>query len=306
MTLLISFITPDRIWLCADRRLTSSRGMILSDDAVKLFCLETMDGIALLGYAGLGATANGTQPSEWMSNVLRGRGFNLYPSLQCLANAMYQQLPPHLAALSPNNDNGHVVLTPAFLNGAPKIFAIERAIAADRSVTSYQIIEAARSVISGDIPPTFGFAGSGAGVATRLNGWKRSVQKLAERVQKGLLSPEVVADALAAVNFKVSKSVNSVGPNCIVVWREKSRGGAHASYRGELKEHSNNYPSIPTIAAGRDVNAIGRHFMSRFLGPDGNLLPNSVIEKLMASPIDVEEENAKLAKLPSDPDETLK
>jgi hypothetical protein len=39
---------------------------------VKFMNLETIDGVGLLAYAGLGATARGTQPSDWMSDNVVG------------------------------------------------------------------------------------------------------------------------------------------------------------------------------------------------------------------------------------------
>ena len=73
MTLIVTVNGPEAIWLVADRRLTGRRGPI-RDDARKLMFLETDDGVAILGYAGLGATARGTEPADWMSAVLRGMG----------------------------------------------------------------------------------------------------------------------------------------------------------------------------------------------------------------------------------------
>ena len=66
------------------------------DDGVKLMNLNTKDAVAILGYAGLGATSQGTQPSEWMLAALRGRNLSLEESLGALANAIKLQFPHHL------------------------------------------------------------------------------------------------------------------------------------------------------------------------------------------------------------------
>jgi len=58
------------IWIAADRRLTANENVV-TDDAVKLMRLSRTPDNALLGYSGLGQTPGGTQPSEWMNNVLR-------------------------------------------------------------------------------------------------------------------------------------------------------------------------------------------------------------------------------------------
>jgi len=97
MTLVVTVNGPEAIWLLADRRLNrrlSGRSGPIKDDARKLMFLETDDGVAILGYAGLGATALGTEPADWMSAVLRGRRLSVEASLSVLAEAVKRQLPP--------------------------------------------------------------------------------------------------------------------------------------------------------------------------------------------------------------------
>jgi hypothetical protein len=72
VTLVLSLSSRDSLWMVADRRLSYGRHRPPVDDAMKVLTLETLDGVGVLGYAGLGATAAGTQPSAWMSAVLRG------------------------------------------------------------------------------------------------------------------------------------------------------------------------------------------------------------------------------------------
>jgi hypothetical protein len=74
MTLVLSVPSRDYLWVVVDRRLSYGGRRPPVSDAVKIMDLETTDGRGLLAYAGLGAMARGTQPSEWMSAVLRGRG----------------------------------------------------------------------------------------------------------------------------------------------------------------------------------------------------------------------------------------
>ena len=66
MTLVLSVVGPESVWTVADRRLTD-RGRVVREDARKIMFLETTDGVAILAYAGLGATARGTEPADWMS-----------------------------------------------------------------------------------------------------------------------------------------------------------------------------------------------------------------------------------------------
>jgi hypothetical protein len=108
VTLVLTVNGPESIWLVADRRL-SQNGRPIRDDACKVMFLETIDnGVAIL--TGLGATARGTEPADWMSAVLRGRPLRLEQCLSVLGEAIKNQFPRHMAPLS-----GHDVIIPAFL-----------------------------------------------------------------------------------------------------------------------------------------------------------------------------------------------
>ena len=100
MTLILAITGRHTIWLLADRRLSTPSGKSLRDDARKVMFLETTDGVAILGYAGIGATARGTEPSGWMSNVLRGRNWPLEPSLGAISTVMQQELRPYMRSVS--------------------------------------------------------------------------------------------------------------------------------------------------------------------------------------------------------------
>jgi hypothetical protein len=89
VTLVLTVNGPETLWMVADRRL-SYDGRPPSDFARKVMVLETTDGLAILGYAGLGATAQGNQPADWMSAVLRGINAPLEQSLGIIADAKSQ------------------------------------------------------------------------------------------------------------------------------------------------------------------------------------------------------------------------
>ncbi len=59
MTFILAVNSRDSIWVVADRQLTWN-DRIVKTDAIKLISLNTKDGIALIVYAGLGATVQGT------------------------------------------------------------------------------------------------------------------------------------------------------------------------------------------------------------------------------------------------------
>lgn len=116
MTVVLSVFSRYTLWVLADRRLSYGPTRPPVDNGMKIMGLETHDGRGILAYAGLGATAQGTQPSEWMSNVLRGRGgLTFEQSLGVLANAATVQLPKHLARMLPVG--AHFILIAAFIRG---------------------------------------------------------------------------------------------------------------------------------------------------------------------------------------------
>jgi hypothetical protein len=59
VTLVLTVNGFDSIWLPADRRI-SYKDHAPKDDAGKVMFLDTTDGVAILGYAGLGATTLGS------------------------------------------------------------------------------------------------------------------------------------------------------------------------------------------------------------------------------------------------------
>jgi hypothetical protein len=97
------------------------------DDAVKVMDLETTDGRGLLAYAGLGATPRGTQPSDWMSAVLRGRGgLTFEQALGVLAAVANKELPRHLARMP---GGGHFIIVPAFVRGAgSRLYSVDNVV----------------------------------------------------------------------------------------------------------------------------------------------------------------------------------
>jgi hypothetical protein len=95
--------------------------------------LETADGVAILGYAGLGETAGHTEPADWMSNVLRGRNIPLEPSLEVLAAAIKARIPRHLLQLTGAGRLVHNVVVPAFVGEEARLCSISIVFAPDRN-----------------------------------------------------------------------------------------------------------------------------------------------------------------------------
>ena len=136
MTLVLSVIGAESIWLVADRRLTAD-GRVVREDARKIMFLGTSDAVAILAYAGLGATARGTEPAEWMSAVLRGRDWAFEPSLSALAAALEREIPPHLASRQSTRGLTHSVIIPAFVGEKPRCYSIDLAPSVDREQKAF-------------------------------------------------------------------------------------------------------------------------------------------------------------------------
>jgi hypothetical protein len=292
--------------MLADRRL-SYRNRPPKEDGRKLMFLETKDGVAILGYAGLGATAKGTEPADWMSSVLRGRNVPLEHALGELAGALQRQLPKHLLRLPRDVPAGHNIVIPAFVEGEVRLYTIDLALAADRRSYAFRYT---RHVVNqtSERPrtPRLALAGSGAMCLIRDRRWIRDLLRVVHACDRGTVSPRTVADQLARVNQIAHQNTRdgSVGPRCIVAWRHNKEGvhkggGAHQFFeRGSRTADSG---ALPTIANGMDVQALIQAIM-----PHTMAQMKAMRDGTPSAELDVAGLNAELAKLPEHPDEELK
>lgn len=306
MTLVLTVNGPETIWLLADRRLTS-RNRPPRDDGHKVMFLETTDGIAILAYAGLGATARGTQPADWMSGVLRGHNLPLEQSLNVLAQAMKRQLPRHMLQMPGPASPAHNVLITAFLDGEPRLYTIDLAL--ERGVRQLDF-RFTRHVAQTSNPeklrtPRLGIAGSGLGFLLQDRRWIRGLLHVVRACDRRQVSPNAVADFLANLNHQVHLGTAdmSVGPNCIVAWRHRKEGvhkggGAHQCYAGTARDP--NSIALPTIGNGMDVRALVGAMM-----PQMTKMMEAMQQGQPAPDLDKDEINAALAKLPDQPEEDL-
>jgi hypothetical protein len=265
--------------------------------------LEADDGIAVLGYAGLGATPRGTEPADWMSAVLRGRRLPLERSLGVLAAAAKTQLPKHMICLPGKNGPAHTVIAPAFVDEEPRLYTIELMLSHDRASFEFQFRRLSSE--SGSLrPPRAVAGGSGRTYVTQRQ--LRGVYRLISANDRGRVSEAAVAHGLASLNTDVHNAVadKSVGPRCIVTWRFRKGGahgggGGHYCYTGTVRESET--PSVPTVANGMDVSAIVGAMMPHFM---------RMAEKWQAGEegreIDKDAVNTDLAALPDTPDEELR
>lgn len=306
MTLVVAVTGPESIWLLADRRLSYERGPP-KDDGHKIMFLETPDGIAILGYAGLGATARGAEPADWMSAVLRGRKLPLEQSLGVLAEATKSQLPRHLLQMPGDGSVAHHVIVPAFLGNEPRLYSIDLILSPDRKSHQFRYTRHEAKEPSGVAPPStqrFALGGSGARYVMRDRERMRSLLHILKRNDRGKVSALAVADCLAQLNNEVHQVVKSVGPRCVVAWRFRKGGfhgggGGHQFYSGKQRDSSSS--SLPSIANGMDVNTLAEVLMPHMRDMWTAMQAGEPIPEP-----DSDEINAALARLPHEPDEDLR
>lgn len=307
MTLIVAVTGPQSIWLLADRRLTYAGRRPPKDDARKIIFLETTDDRAILAYAGLGATALGTEPSDWMSAVLRGRKLPLEKCLDGLAAALQKQFPQHMARMPASDRLAHHVIIPAFIGEEPRLYTIDLVFAPDRKSYKFRYTHhiTDKPPASAPRPPRLGMGGSGALYLDQDRKWMRVVLHLVKAHDRGRISPNAVADYLAIQNYNAHLAVTdkSVGPRCIVAWRFR-KGGVHGGGGGQQFYSHNKRdasPSLPTISNGKDVHSIVEVMLPRWEKWSAATLAGEPVEDL-----DIDEINAALACLPHEPDENLR
>jgi hypothetical protein len=307
VTLVVTVNGPETIWLLADRRL-SFRGRPPKDDARKVMFLETTDGVAILGYAGLGLTALGTEPADWMSAVLRGRNLPLEQSLAVLAEAMKKQFPRHMLRIPGHGGPVHNIFVPAFIGKEPRLYTIDLVFAADRKSYKFRYT---RHVVQNPalaVPrtPRMGMAGSGALYLAQDKKWMRSLLRVVRANDRGQISPLAVADHLASLNNEVHLGISdrSVGPRCIVAWRHRkggvhNGGGAQQFYTNENRDNSSS--DLPIIGCGMDIRALFRVSIPRWMKTFEAMRAGEPVPQANSDEI-----NAELARLPDKPDENLR
>ena len=302
MTLVVTVNGPETIWLLADRRLSSALGPF-RDDARKVIFLDTTDRVAIIGYAGLGATAKGTEPADWISAVLRGRNLPLEQSLGVLAEAMKKEFPRHLAGM-PGAIASHSMIVPAFLDDEPRLFTIDMTFAKDRRSFQFRYT---RYVVAGKLTrtPRLAIGGSGAAHLQKDKHWQKRLLRLVRANDRRQVSTRAVADHLARLNLDVHRADKTFGPRYIVAWRHRKKGktyngcGAHAFYSGTTAEPDTF--GVPAVSHGMDLEAL-----------ENALLPSmqkslaTAFEEGGPEPLDVDEVNAALAALRNEPDENLR
>ena len=307
----------DTLWVLADRRLSYGPRYPPKDDGVKVMNLHCADGDGVLAYAGLGATRRGTQPSDWMSGVLRGHGDKSFEhNLRVLADAATKELPKHLASIPNPEQRAHFILAVAFVKGAAgaRVYTIDNFIHPETGQHWFRYTSHVRSTEPGAPSPRFAGAGSGAQYVLNKyfrkeegKAWQRELLRLLKAHDDGKVPTHRVADRLAELNYEVHKALGpngDVGPRSVVVWcrREGARpnpgSSGHQFYKGDSRDPAD--VQIPNIYNGNDlrevIGVIAEPFLQWFSkGPNqGQFNP------------DIDAMNRALADIPSTPDEKLR
>lgn len=301
MTLIIAAVGKKSIWVSADRRLTKGatasmhQAKVVRDDATKLTVLDAPDGNALIGYAGLGATASETEPAEWHVNVLLGINARLEPSLALICQAMQRQFPKHYVGC-------HTLVVPAFIGLVPKLYRINFSFTRD-GADPMQVIK--REFNRPNSGTRCEVIGSGAtdlpaiGVWEAAD-WERELGKLIAAHERNSLPARSVASYLAKLNDHVHHENATVGPDCIVAWRYPINGGGHMYFEGTKPSTRRTFSGLPTISRGMDMRAL---FQALLPAMTKNLARLQAGEPCDSHAQEIDE---ALARLPSQPNTTLK
>lgn len=307
MTLVLSAHSRDTLWLVVDRRLSYGGRRPPVDDAVKVMHLETTDGVGLLAYAGLGATSFGTQPSDWMSAVLRGHaGLTFEQALGILSTAANKQLPKHLARMQGRT---HFIIVPAFVRDVgSRLYSIDNIL--DTKAQKHLYRYTSHQVLPSPGGPSVRLAIGGSGgdyLAQNLGMWRRDLHNLLRAHDRGRVSDHLIADRLARLNYVTHQQVSdgTVGPRSIVIWRRRpdarpGPGGGHQFYTGVERDEEST--AIPTITNGMDVRSVAGVLLKQMGWVSGGVPPT------FPSPttFNKDEMDRLLANLPSTPDEKLR
>lgn len=252
MTVIISVIGREAIWLAADRRL-SRNGLPVKEDATKVTLLETMDGRAILGYAGIGLTQGGVEPSDWLGAILRGRNCKLDHAMNFVKAAFESELPRFFRA---RQIPCHHLLTPCFIEGRPWLYVL-RADAGEGGTMNVAATAFGRDPPQRSRPPTIAVIGSGAVPFLKRNDWHRPIWRLVKAHNRNLISAVTLADHLGELIRRISMDDRGVGDHAIVAWRGRDGGGETLSYRsGERIAPSDAKLRVPTVVTGIDLNAL--------------------------------------------------
>lgn len=306
MTLVVGCSSATGVCLMADRRITFGDGRTV-DDAVKVFNYDATDGSAIFGYAGLGQTAGGTEPSEWMLRCLRNLAMPVETAVYMIYEAMAKRLAPHLKGIAwSNSEAEHCVLVLAIVNRKPRQYFLSVKRRVDGTVEpTYRRLHYDKL----RTPPVLMFAGgSGAHMVSR-----REALKVARAHADGRVSDLALARYFASVIARVHLEVASVGRRSVGLTRPAVGGGMPFAFDGTENDVAG--ANIPQLSRGLNMSALAESMLARWREVHAQLQrpPPSAGSVAMqeylaktAAAVDFPDVVKQWARGPTGPDPTLK
>lgn len=293
MTLILAAAGKRSIWLLADRRL-SRYGKPWRDDACKILTVEADDGVAIVGYAGLGRTALGTEPSQWMSSVLRGRNLRLEQYFDVLRLALQRELPRHIGG---NPNFGHHLVAIAYLDGEARMYTIDMRQCPE---TGAVMFHTTRHLQKHNSLPIFALAGTGGSKLFANRSWVRPLASLIKAYDGERVGQMPVVAQLGELNANVSRQMSdrSVSNECIIVCRHRGGGGRYWRYKNGVRRGG---VRLPNIMRGVDLKAIGEVLLDEMATLNDTKVGSQTDRRSVDQRV-----NNKMARLPWEPDDKLR
>jgi hypothetical protein len=274
MTLVLGVLGRKHIWLLTDRRL-SAKGRVPRDDGCKLALIEMSDGVAIVGYAGLGATRAGIEPSAWINAAFRNKNGTVLQFITALASASAAEFPRHLAQFPSDYPRRQLIAAVCLVAGKPIMYTIGIGKKVGDAQFSAKI---AKPMLPSGRAARIVAAGLGADILSADRRWIRPLLRLVTAVDRGRINPRQVSTQLAQINVMVSEQTTTVGPRSIVAFRISPSGGGHHGYTGNQRDDSS--PQVPQLFRGFDIGAFAQALMTN-IGSDLMFRPGTEDDERM-------------------------
>lgn len=223
-----------------------------------------------------------------MEAVLRQRDVPLHESLSILADAMQRELPRHVRSLA-SNARRHSVLVPAFYGGETaseaRLYTIDLVYGSKNGNPRFVVVRHDMERTGAPTPVTM--TGSGGRTLFSLmkeRQRKSTLRHLVRACDERRIKPHSVADYLARLNSEVHAIDSSVGPRCLVVWRNRlggiRRGGGWLYYNGTNREYASTFesPQPPLVSTG--MGAYYRAMIRDIARTSGTPMDSSLEERI--------------------------
>ena len=308
MTLVYAAQTKRSVWLMTDRRLSygdSKRAP--HDDGVKQCHIYTEDGIVMLGYAGLGKTSVGIQPSTWMAGIFNGLKGTVPEHLELLKLRMLEQLPKHFKKIKSKEDVLlQPVIAPAIVNGKTRIFVVQfSAYRAHKRNLGIVAIPQYTNKLTGFKYNCCDLAtGSGQREPFKIgNSWRRELFNRLKLFDNAKVDGNYVAEHLNILNQYSASIHDDISEACDICF--KSTNKTSGTYRFPLPNQQFDncgQAMIPTVMASKNLGPIVNAFKPLLIAQAKTFINNDDTHLEIA----LEHLKLDLEKISENPEEKLK